>query len=333
MTQQLTLFEPSRLAHRPYCTDDLTTGLVIRGVKTAVTKRYVQANSPGYLFRIVLDLDHNVRCTADMHSWASDFRAPMPNWSALNASNPHYGFGHIGYEIEVPIGTHDHARSAPIRLAAAVESGLIDLVNADTAYAGLICKNPLNAGWHTVIGRDEPYGLAELSDYLDLTKYSGKKAQAAQGSIGRNCTLFDGLRKWSYAHLSAFKGQSIEAWHAAVEAHAVSINHFHNAQTLRRDALAFSEVRATSRSVAQWTWTHFGQGKAHTDFIATQRHRSGLAATAKRLKTGVNIRAAHALMTAAGGRITASGLAKRAGVGRSTLYECYGELLAELGVF
>ena len=77
---------------------------------------------------------------------------------------------------------------------------------------------------------------------------------------------------------------------------------------------------------------HFGQGKAHSDFIGKQRHCAGLAAASKRAEREGHIRAAHAIMSAAGGRITASLLAKRAGIGRSALYEGYGALLNELGL-
>jgi hypothetical protein len=327
---QLTLFEPSRLAYRPYCTDDKAAGLAIRGVSQALSRKYIQANCPGLQFRIVLDVDHDIRGTAELRAWADDFMAPEPNWSAITRET---GRGHLGYEIEVPVATHDHARSGPIRLAAAVEDALAEKLRADFGYAGLICKNPTHTAWQTVPGRVQAYDLAELADWVDLAKYQGKKAQEPRGPLGRNNLLFDRLRVWAYGELRNYKGkQAFETWHAAVEDQATQLNHFHQADLVRKDPLVWSELKATAKSVAKWTWANFGQGKAHADFIATQRHRQTLQAASKRAERDANIRAAYALMVAAGDRITVSLLAKRAGIGRSALYEGYSALLNELGL-
>ena len=169
---QLLLFEPSRLAHRPYCTDDLEAGLSIRGQDVALTRKYIQANCPALQFRLVLDVDHDIRSTAELHRWSDDYNAPQPNWSAIT---PKTGRGHVGYEIEVPIAKHDHARSAPLRLAAAIEDGLARKLQADFGYAGLICKNPTHSAWRTVPGRVQPYDLTELSEWVNLAEYTGKR--------------------------------------------------------------------------------------------------------------------------------------------------------------
>lgn len=327
---QLTLFKPSRLAKRPYCTNDKTAGVAIRGVQHALAHKYVQSNCPALLFRFVIDVDHDIRTTAELHSWLNDFHAPQPNWTAIT---PETGRAHVCYEIEIPVAVHDHARSGPVRLAAAIEDGLTGLLRGDLSYAGLICKNPLHASWRTVPGRLAPYDLTELSEWVDLDKYQGKHAKEPQGSLGRNCLLFDRLRAWAYMNLRDYKGKTtVEAWHSAVEAQALELNHFHSSSTVRKDPLAWAEVKATAKSVSKWTWLHFGEGKAHLDFIATQRHRAGLAAAAKRASRDANIRAAYALMIAAGDRITVSLLAQRAGISRRGLYKDYSGLLNELGL-
>lgn len=330
MSAQLALFEPERLAHRPYCTDDKAAGMSIRGVKQALTRKYIQANCPALQFRIVLDVDHDIRSTAELGTWADDFMAPLPNWTAITRET---GRGHLGYEIEVPVAKHDHARAGPIRLAAVIEDALAAKLRADFGYAGLICKNPTHTAWHTVVGRVQPYDLTELCEWVDLAKYQGKQAREPQGPLGRNNLLFDRLRMWAYGALRDYKGkQPFEVWHLAVEAQAAEFNHFHQADLVRRDALAWGEVKATAKSVAKWTWQHFGEGKAHADFIATQRHRQTLQATSRRVERDANIRAAYAIMVASGDRVTVSSLAKRAGIGRSAIYEGYSGLLNELGV-
>jgi len=324
---QLTLFEPSRLAHRPYCTDDKAAGLAIRGVNQALSRKYIQANCPGLQFRIVLDVDHDIRGTAELRAWADDFMAPEPNWSAITRET---GRGHLGYEIEVPVATHDHARAGPIRLAAAVEDALAEKLRADFGYAGLICKNPTHTAWQTVPGRVQAYDLAELADWVDLAKYQGKKALEPRGPLGRNNLLFDRLRMWAYSNLRDYKGkQSQEAWLAAVEAQAQEFNHFHQADLVRKDPLAWSEVKATAKSVGSWTWKNFGEGKAHTDFIATQRHRAGLSAASKRMKTEQSIRDAQAAILAEGELPTLRAVAKRIGKSPGGLSTHYSHLFEQ----
>lgn len=327
MTPQLTLFSNERLAHRPYCTNDKEAGLRIRGTDQALQHPYIQANCPALQFRLVLDLDHDIRSTAELHRWADDYSAPQPNWTAIT---PGSGRGHIAYEIEVPVAKHDHARAAPLRLAAAIEDGLTRKLRADFGYAGLICKNPHHSAWRTVIGRALPYDLTELSDWVDLTQYAGKKALVPQGALGRNCMLFDRLRMWAYASLRDYKGRvPLEVWQTAVESKAVEFNHFHGADLVRNDPLAWSEVRATARSVAKWVWRNFGQGQAHLDFIATQRHRAGLAAASKRAKTEDAIRQAQAELISECELPTLRAVAKRIGKHHSGLVKHYAHLFEQ----
>lgn len=324
---QLSLFEPSRLAHRPYCTDDLETGLSIRGQDVALTRKYIQANCPALQFRLVLDIDHDIRSTAELHRWSDDYSAPQPNWTAIT---PKTGRGHVGYEIEIPIAKHDHARSAPLRLAAAIEDGLARKLQADFGYAGLICKNPTHSAWRTVVGRVQPYDLTELSEWVNLAEYTGKKAREPQGSLGRNCLLFDRLRVWAYTSLREYKGKtSFEAWHAAVERKAMECNHFHQANLVRKDPLAWSEVKATAKSVAKWVWHHFGEGKAHLDFIATQRHRASLSAAAKREKTEQAIKQAMAELIVEGELPTLRAVANRIGKSHQGLSKHYRHLFEQ----
>lgn len=275
-------------------------------------------------FRIVLDVDHNIRSTADLHSWASDFQVPQPSWSAITRES---GRGHLGYEIEVPVAKHNHARSGPLRLAAALEDGLARKLNADFGYAGLICKNPRHPYWHTVIGRIRAYDLGELADWVDLSEYSGKKAREPQGSLGRNCLLFDRLRMWSYANLRAFKGvTTYDAWADAVAAKAAEFNHYHQADVQKKDPLAGSEVRATATSVAKWTWLHFGEGKAHIDFVAKQRYRQTLQAAAQHAKTEELVKRGIAELINEGSAPTLRNVARRIHKSASTLSAHYGHL-------
>ena len=47
-----------QLPRRPYCTDDLSAGLVIRSRDQAARYRYIQPNPPGLACWLVFDVDH-----------------------------------------------------------------------------------------------------------------------------------------------------------------------------------------------------------------------------------------------------------------------------------
>lgn len=328
MTSQLTLFSKERLAYRPYCADEKDVGLRIRGTDQALQHKYIQVNCPAVQFRIIIDIDRDIRSTAELHRWSDDYNAPQPNWTAIS---PRTGHAHLSYEIEVPVARHDQARAAPLRLAAAIEDGLITKLGADLGYVGLICKNPHHPAWRTVVGRVLPYDLTELSDWVDLKKYKGKDAKVPEGALGRNCAMFDRLRLWAYGSVRDYKGRvPLEVWQAAVEAKATEFNHFHGSGFKDSDPLARSEIRATARSVAKWVWKNFGDGKAHLDFIATQRHRSGLAAAAKRAKTEDAIRQAQAELISECELPTLRAVAKRIGKHHSGLVKHYAHLFEQI---
>ena len=274
-------FEPPRLAHRPYCTDDKASGLQIRSQSTALARRYIQANAPELQFRVVLDIDHDVRATAHERYWHDEYGVPEPSWTAIT---PGTGRAHVAYELAIPIAKHDNARSGPIRYGAAIEGGLAIKLRADSGYAGLVCKNPLHPDWDTVPGRLEPYELAELAEWVDLIP-KAKLRESVHGALGRNCLLFEHLRHWAYRAVVPFKssGGRRDNWEGSVLKQALELNNFSEADVMQRDPLAYSEIKATARSVARYTWQNFSEAskkalvdRTHTpELQAARGRRSG----------------------------------------------------------
>ena len=141
-----------------------------------------------------------------VHSWAVllfdcdrgdvDRPVPMPHWEVLNESNGHM---HAGYVLRNPVHRYAKARSKPREYAAAVEAGLIELLEADAGYTGVLTRNPVNPGpgcttiWYA---RTEPYDLSELADWLELAPAhrdedtpGGLLESYRVGCIGRNTYL------------------------------------------------------------------------------------------------------------------------------------------------
>ena len=265
---QMQLFDDS-LPARPYCSEGKTAQgfQPIRILPKESAKRlpYIQPNTHKLLVTMVFDLDF---CGAGLQWERAGL--PLPSWVAINPTNSH---ADIGYRLLVPVGKSELARTGTLRCAQAVEFAYASLLKADPGYAGLVCKNPLHARWKVLWGRAEPYELAELAEYVELPKKI-TKAQREYG-LGRNCELFDGLRKWAYQWVRQYKSadSTQTQWFAAVLAHAEALNTF-------LEPLPHAEVKSTAKSVAKWVWTHFDEA-GFSAIQANRGKRSGVVRKAK----------------------------------------------------
>jgi hypothetical protein len=251
---QLDLFS-SNLPKKPYCTDDLGAGLLIRCKALAIQRRYIQHNPPPLLAYMVYDLDRSDSALA----WA-DAHLPAPAWVSVNPENGHC---HIAYGLLAPVARTDAARAEPLRLAAAIEAAYGAKLDADRGYSGLITKNPLHPHWHVYCPATEAanngyYELAELAEYVILPKTLPRRREAA--GIGRNVSLFDDLRQWAYKAVRGYwRPAGYKAWHLAVLEKANALNCF-------PEPLPIAEIQATAKSVSKYTWQRFTP-KGWADFV------------------------------------------------------------------
>jgi len=195
------------LPHRPYCTDDKSSGLLIRPQATALGYRHIQYNPPPHVASLVFDLDK----PDSYHAW----------------------------------------QDAGL---AAIEHVLAKRLGADMGYAGLITKNPTHSDWLTIWHQIEPYSLDYLAEFCpdaDLAAYSRRSRKEATG-LGRNVTVFDNVREWAYTAIRAhWRPNGYDAWLCAVQAACECTNVFGLEQG---GPLPHSEIKATAKSIARWTW-------------------------------------------------------------------------------
>ena len=245
----------NRLPRRPYCSDKLSSGLVIRPAATALRHRHIQPNPPLQVAWLVFDLDY----PGAAFSWEKN-NLPPPTVTVVNPKNGH---AHVFYGLAAPVSMTDAARNAPIRYAAALQAAFVAKLAADAAYGGLVAKNPFHESWRA-LWIHHLYDLRELAEYVELRKQPRERQFTG---LGRNCTLFDELRAWSYQWVREYKrnGASAEQWHGAILGQAERLNSF----TI---PLPFSEVKATAKSVAKWTWRTFTESA----FSAIQSARGKL---------------------------------------------------------
>lgn len=308
--QQLDLFQ-ARVPHRPYCTDELGSGVRVRSKADALAKRYIQVNPPASVGYLVFDVDREGAAFSWEHS-----NLPAPSWAAINPENGH---AHLAYAIQTPVIRTDAARLKPLKFAAAIQGAMTAQLRADAGYAGLLTKNPLNPSWDVLWHQNAIYELHQLAEYVDL---KAKPAKREVTGLGRNCDLFENLRRRAYREVAAFReGSDYERWMRFILETAEKLNAYD-------PPLPASEVRSTAKSIGKWTWRHFGQGAAVERFVERQKARQRRSAVSRKGKVSEAIVRAVEGLRKAGKRVTVSAVARLAGVSRPTVYKRHSLLTA-----
>lgn len=248
------------LPYKPYCTDELGV-TYIRPRKNAIKRKYIQINQPKMVMYLIFDIDRN----GAVYAWY-DENLPAPYWTSKNPENGH---AHIVYRLKIPFCTSDIANLKPIQYAAAIQSAMIERLGADRGYAGLLTKNPKHPYWQNNVWTEYEYTLDELADYLDLRGHPLRGQQAI--GLGRNCELFENVRKWAYKTIREYWQPNYKrSWNEAVYAEVESLN---NQFTV---PLPVSEVKAIAKSIANWTYRHFTPEKFR-ESQAIKGRKGGLA--------------------------------------------------------
>ena len=183
---------------------------------------------------------------------------------------------------------------------AAVESAFRAKLQADQGYAGLLTKNPSHPLWQTLKGPDSAqfYELGDLAEWVELPKHLPKQGfKTEEIGLGRNCILFDWLRKSAYKAVRKYKGGQVTPWQ----------NHcFERAQARNADfpvPMDAQEVKHIAKSVAKWVWSKFDIEASDAKFSQLQAHRGkagGVASGEARLAKNEDKRSSARLMRAKG---------------------------------
>jgi hypothetical protein len=248
-----------RLPVRPYCADDPSHGLLIRGRARALEHAHIQLNDPLGFRWIVGDYDGS-----DAGTRWEDVDLPAPNGIAINPNNGH---GHYLYALQRPvIAERANGRRHPLSFLSAIERGLTRKMGFDPAYRGLIAKNPASKRWRMLWLTPMPYPLSELYDRLTRDEMRPVRDIERSFGVGRNCTLFDEVRAVAYREFANHQknGGSFDGWLARLVHVAKGFNAAFSVP------LSEAEVRGIAKSIARWTWRHFD----HRRFSAVQSNRA-----------------------------------------------------------
>lgn len=234
-----------QLHQKPYCTNNFALGLKIRTKKHAIKHTYLQINKPELVTFLVFDVDRE----GAAFSWES-VGLPEPTYTVVNPLNAH---AHLIYELETPVYTGKNSSDKPKRWLADIRNAFTLRLDADVDYTGLIAKNPTSPAWRT-IETNYRYSLADLSEYvadvrpararLEIQNLKRRaELQAIQIAKGRNCKLFDVVRRHAYNSVNSF--DSLEEFHDYIWAFTDDRN---------TQGLPIHEVSSVAKSVARWTW-------------------------------------------------------------------------------
>jgi hypothetical protein len=275
------------LPDKPYYADILAKGLRIARKETALKHKYIQFNDAAFYRFLVFDIDKPRAALA----W-ENANLTAPNTVVINPKNTH---AHLFYYLKDPICKTDNARLKPVSYLKAIYQAYALKLQADTAYVGLIAKNPLNPAWQTWYIHNNLYSLFELADYVKLQKIITKKA-LSEDFIGRNDGLFNTIRIWAYKARYNYKNYSDFA--AAVYTYTNSLNQ------LFTMPLKINEIKSITKSIANFVWKHFTEESRHN--LIQKTHTSELQAK-RGIKSGIaryvkneNKRAAARLLRAQG---------------------------------
>jgi Trp operon repressor len=171
---------------------------------------------------------------------------------------------HAVYMLDTPVHRNQHSKQSPQRLFATLESIYGVKLGADAGYSGLVMKTPWYSG-HSVYMPDEvlsTVSLTEMADYVDFGLYNAE-LKASRGrekviteaySESRNVQVFDVVRKKAYTLIRQYWGGRYEDWENAcfrLTQEAWSVVSAYNSKSA---PYLMSEMKATARSIASYTW-------------------------------------------------------------------------------
>jgi len=280
IAKQLSLFTPDRLPNKPFCTDEYGVGETwkIRAIDHALRYKHIQPNAPTVIFRLIFDIDRPTAAFA----W-EDCNLPPFSWAA---TNPRNGHAHASYEISIPVNFVD-ATTKAARLLVAMEKAIGMRLGADPNYTGRLCKNPIHSAWRTIEFNPTPYSLFELAEWVDdeLRQVGKKRIKREEDGycVGRNYLMFERLRKWAYTAVREYwRPGGYECWLMAVEDKLQDLWGHEEGNWASDHAYAYSERKATAKSVGKWVWQHLTPGgfrdyvaATHTPEIQAKRGKKG----------------------------------------------------------
>ena len=250
-----------KLPYKPFCSFGKGGKTLIRTKKHAIQYPLIQVNHVHTVQYLIFDID-----APDAYLHFFDENLPVPTWIAKNKKNGHC---HVCYELKTPVCKTANAKLEPLRYLASVEYTYAKKLGADLRYSGLLTKNPVDRDWEVTLLNPRPFELGELADYVDL-ETKPKKTENEKNEVsglGRNCMMFDVVRKWAYKAIREHLDSGLDIWYQEV----LERSKIANGSFL--EPLPYSEVKATAKSIAKWVWRNHHSAEFQAMFSEKQARK------------------------------------------------------------
>lgn len=254
-----------RLPRQMLVTNNLSLGLHSEEKTLGVRNRYIQINHQNLTKMMVFDVDNPV----SLYDWKY-LDIPVPNLIIINPKNQHC---HMVYLLDYSnfICRSENGRLKDILIYQAIYNELCTKLNADPRYVQKIMKNPFHNSWNTQVLHDDTYTFEDFAKYVDfksIKSFEGSVARSEESFMreqeGRNCTVFERTRFYAYAVLKSFNfgfsSEDSQNFYNAVFNYAEDINQEFESP------LGIREIRATVKSIVNWTLMHFGNASEKKAF-------------------------------------------------------------------
>lgn len=257
---------------RAFCTDYPRDGQYLRVRAVALQHRHIQPNPTKLIRWLCFDIDRPDAA----YRW-QDVNACPPSLVMVNPANGH---AHYAYALKAPVPRTEISRIKPLQYLAAIEEGTRRRIGADPGFSGGLIKTPGHSAWRT-LSFGGVYELSDLAEWCDLPSPLEMRRMAANedyAGLGRNCTLFEHVRKQAYQDVRQFwRPGGFEPFRDHCLVMAESMNRFAN-------PLPQSELRSLARSVSKWVWQRFNPAEFRT-IQASRGRRKGAARRAELMPT------------------------------------------------
>lgn len=254
-----------RLPRQMLVTNNLSLGLHSEEKTLGVRNRYIQINHQNLTKMMVFDVDNPI----SLYDWKY-LDIPVPNLIIINPKNQHC---HMVYLLDYSnfICRSQNGRLKDILIYQAIYNELCTRLNADPRYVQKIMKNPFHNSWNTQVLHDDTYTFEDFAKYVDfksIKSFEGSVARSEESFMreqeGRNCTVFERTRFYAYAVLKSFNfgfsSEDSQNFYNAVFNYAEDINQEFESP------LGIREIRATVKSIVNWTLMHFGNASEKKEF-------------------------------------------------------------------
>lgn len=248
-----------RLPNKPYVLAEKGAAMVIRSLQSELKRkdhRYIQHNQPNSLSFMVFDIDTP---QAILSHEKADVLAP-----SFYTVDKEKTTAHAVYVLETPVHRNQHSKQSPQRLFATLENVYGVKLGADSGYSGLVMKTPWYEN-HSVYMPGESLNtvsLTEMADFVDFSRYNAEikalkgreKAITEAYSESRNVQVFDIARKKAYSAIRNYWGCQYDEWEKACLKLVEEVWSVVSAMNAKNAPYLISEMKATARSIAKYTW-------------------------------------------------------------------------------